>query len=79
MDTNEPVLDTVDRVSELCFGLFMAVSDGNLEPIRLRLASRTDLPDRQRFVQGDFLGALGIFIVIVFGVLLTVAIITLGS
>jgi len=146
VDTHEPVLDTVDRVSELCFGLFMAltfvgtvsaatagedagqkmlytalgcnlawgladalmflvrtltnrgrrlmlalairnapdadagrrvlrdalpkfmrllVSDENLEPIRMRLASTTDLPDRPRFVQGDFLGALGIFIIIV--------------
>ena len=24
--TREPVLDTVDRVSELCFGLFMALT-----------------------------------------------------
>jgi hypothetical protein len=26
IDTREPVLDTVDRVSELCFGLFMALT-----------------------------------------------------
>jgi len=25
-DTREPVLDTVDRVSELCFGLFMSLT-----------------------------------------------------
>ncbi|TCK36234.1 hypothetical protein B0G84_5219 [Paraburkholderia sp. BL8N3] len=146
VDSHEPVLDTVDRVSELCFGLFMAltfvgtvsaatagedagrtmlytalgcnlawgladalmflvrtltnrgrrltlalairnapdadagrrvlrdalprfmrplVSDENLEPIRLRLAATTNLPDRPRFVRNDFLGALGIFVIIV--------------
>ncbi|GAB2923445.1 VIT1/CCC1 transporter family protein [Paraburkholderia jirisanensis] len=146
VDAHEPVLDTVDRVSELCFGLFMAltfvgtvsaataganagqkmlytalgcnlawgladalmflvrtltnrgrrlmlalairsapdadagrrvlhdalpsfmrplVADDNLEPIRLRIASMAGLPDRPRFVQRDFLGALCIFIIIV--------------
>ncbi|BBU32297.1 hypothetical protein BTHE68_60310 (plasmid) [Burkholderia sp. THE68] len=142
----EPVLDTVDRVSELCFGLFMAltfvgtvsattggdaagrkmlytafgcnlawgladavmylvrtiadrarrhalalsiqrerdaaagvralrerlstaldpfVSDADLEAIRKRIAASTSLPERARFMRGDFLAALGIFIIIV--------------
>ncbi|SAK77890.1 hypothetical protein AWB80_04682 [Caballeronia pedi] len=142
----EPVLDTVDRVSELCFGLFMAltfvgtvsaatggedagrkmlytafgcnlawgladavmylvrtianrarrhalalsiqrerdaaagvralrerlstaldpfVSDADLEAIRKRIAASDGLPERARFVRGDFLAALGIFIIIV--------------
>jgi hypothetical protein len=26
VETREPILDTVDRVSELCFGLFMALT-----------------------------------------------------
>ena len=146
VNTREPVLDTIDRVSELCFGLFMAltfvgtvsaatagedagqkmlytalgcnlawgladalmflvrtltnrgrrltlalaiknapdphagrravsdalpkfmrslVSDEDLEPIRLRLAATTSLPDRPHFVRDDFAAALGIFIIIV--------------
>lgn len=145
-DTHEPVLDVVDRVSELCFGLFMAltfvgtvsaatagedagqkmlytalgcnlawgladalmfllrtltnrgrrltlalaiknapdtetgrrvlrdtlpkfmqslVSAEDLEPVRLRLASTSYLPERPRFVRDDFIGAVGIFIIIV--------------
>jgi hypothetical protein len=146
ISTREPVLDTVDRVSELCFGLFMALtfvgtvsavtagedagqkmlytalgcnlawgladalmfvvrtvtdrgrrltlalsikhapdadagrrvlrgalpkfmrsilSDESLEEIRLSLAATTNLPDRSRLVRGDFVGALGVFLIIV--------------
>lgn len=145
-ETREPVLDTVDRVSELCFGLFMAltfvgavsavtagddagrkmlfsalgcnlawgladavmflvrtltnrgrrltlaltvkreqdpavavhalrdalpkalkglVADTELELIRARLAATRGLPGRAHFVRDDFLGALGIFLIVV--------------
>jgi VIT1/CCC1 family predicted Fe2+/Mn2+ transporter len=145
-ETREPVLDTVDRVSELCFGLFMAltfvgavsavtagedagrkmlfsalgcnlawgladavmylvrtltnrsrrltlamtvqreqdpavavqalrdalpkalktlVADSELEMIRARLAATQPVPARVRFVRGDFIGALAIFLIVV--------------
>jgi VIT1/CCC1 family predicted Fe2+/Mn2+ transporter len=41
------------------------VSDENLEEIRLNLAATTNLPDRSRLVRGDFVGALGVFVIIV--------------
>lgn len=146
VETREPVLDTVDRVSELCFGLFMAltfvgtvsaatagedagrkmlytalgcnlawgladgvmflvrtltnrgrrltlaltvknepdsatgvralrdalpksmktlVADTELELIRARIAATTSLPHRPRLVLGDFVGAAGIFVIVV--------------
>jgi hypothetical protein len=146
VETREPILDTVDRVSELCFGLFMAltfvgavsvatagedagqkmlytalgcnlawgladavmylvrtltdrgrlftlamtvknepvaaagvralrdalpksmkplVDDGELEPIRARVVTMTTLPHRPRLMRDDYLGALGIFVLIV--------------
>jgi hypothetical protein len=146
-ERREPVLDTVDRVSELCFGLFMAltfvgavsvvtagqdagrkvlysalgcnlawgladavmflvrtltnrgkrlslaltirreadraaairalhdalptsmrglVAEPELELIRERVAAMTTLPRRPRLVAGDFLGAVGIFAIVVF-------------
>jgi hypothetical protein len=146
VETREPVLDTVDRVSELCFGLFMAltfvgtvsavtagedagrkmlytalgcnlawgladgvmflvrtltnrgrrltlaltvknepdsatgvralrdalpksmktlVADTELELIRARIAAMTSLPHRPRLVLGDFVGAAGIFVIVV--------------
>ncbi|MBN3759698.1 VIT1/CCC1 transporter family protein [Burkholderia sp. Ac-20365] len=145
-ETREPVLDTVDRVSELCFGLFMAltfvgavsavtagedagrkmlfsalgcnlawgladavmylvrtltnrgrrlslaltvkheqdpavavralrdalpkafksfVDDAELERIRARVAAAPALPGRAHFVRDDFVGALGIFLIVV--------------
>jgi hypothetical protein len=146
VETRESVLDTVDRVSELCFGLFMAltfvgavsaatagedagrkmlftavgcnlawgladgvmflvrtltnrgrrltlaltvknepdaaiavralrdalpksmkslVSDTQLELIRASIAARTSLPHRPRLVLDDFIGAVGIFVIVV--------------
>jgi hypothetical protein len=146
VETREPVLDTVDRVSELCFGLFMAltfvgavsaatagedagrkmmytalgcnlawgladaamflvrtlanrgrrltlaltvknepdaatavralrhalsksmktlVADTELELIRTRLAAKTTLPRRPRLVLDDYIGAVGIFLIVV--------------
>jgi hypothetical protein len=147
IDTREPVLDTVDRVSELCFGLFMAltfvgavsaatagegagrkmfytalgcnlawgladavmflvrtltnrgrrlrlaltvrheldaaagigalrealprwitplITDAELELIRARLAAIPDLPHRPRFLRDDLVGAVAIFLIVVF-------------
>ncbi|MGE8166343.1 hypothetical protein ACQKRQ_40135 [Paraburkholderia sp. NPDC080076] len=147
VEAREPVLDTVDRVSELCFGLFMAltfvgavsavtagedagrkmfytalgcnlawgladavmflirtvtnrarrltlastvksepdaaagvralrdalprwikplIADTELELIRARLAAVTALPHRPRLVRNDFIGAVGIFLIVVF-------------
>ncbi|SAL83297.1 hypothetical protein AWB67_06368 [Caballeronia terrestris] len=147
VQTREAVLDTVDRVSELCFGLFMAltfvgavsaatggedagrkmlytalgcnlawgladgvmylvrtltnrgkwltlvltvknapdasagvsalrdalpkplksvVADSELELIRARIATTAPSPDRPRLVRDDFLGAVGIFALVVF-------------
>ncbi|SAL64400.1 hypothetical protein [Caballeronia humi] len=146
-EAREPVLDTVDRVSEMCFGLFMAltfvgavsaatdgenagqkmlytalgcnlawgladgvmyivrtltnrgrwltlvltvknapdgaagvsalrdalpkpmkslVADTELELIRARIAAMLTVPDRPRLVLDDYLGALGIFVLVVF-------------
>jgi hypothetical protein len=146
VETREPVLDTVDRVSELCFGLFMAltfvgavsaatagedagqkmmyaalgcnlawgladaamflvrtlanrgrrltlaltvknepdaatgvralrdalsksmkalVADTELELIRARLAAKTTLPRRPHLVLDDYIGAVGIFLIVV--------------
>lgn len=146
VDVREPVLDTIDRVSELCFGLFMALtfvgtvsatkgaddagrkmlytalgcnlawgladavmylvrtitnrgrrlslalavkherdpavgvrvlrdampkplrwllSDAELEAMRVRIVEKTGLPERPRFVRGDFLAAVAIFVLIV--------------
>ncbi|TXC84482.1 VIT1/CCC1 transporter family protein [Paraburkholderia azotifigens] len=42
------------------------VEDADLERIRARLAALS-LPDRARFVRDDFLGALGIFLLVVLG------------
>ncbi|MCC8396561.1 VIT1/CCC1 transporter family protein [Paraburkholderia sp. MMS20-SJTR3] len=145
-EKRQPVLNTVDRVTELCFGLFMAltfvgavkavgagddagrklfftalgcnlawgladavmfivrnladrgqrltlasavkrdanrasavqtlrdalpasleplVDDAELELIRARLAARTTLPPRARFIREDFVGALGVFLLVV--------------
>ncbi|WP_109479774.1 VIT1/CCC1 transporter family protein [Paraburkholderia sp. C35] len=145
-ETREPVLDTIDRVSELCFGLFMAltfvgavsavtagedagrkmlfsalgcniawgladavmflvrtltnrgrrltlavtikreqdaaiaihvlrdalpkamkslVADAELEQIRARLAASQFAPGHARFVRDDFIGAAGIFLIVV--------------
>src|ERR1700754_3397250 len=147
-EQREPILNTVDRVCELCFGLFMAltfvgavkaatagedagyktflaalgcnlawgladavmyvvrtladrgkrlklarivqreqdqaaplralrsalprtleqfVEDDDLERIRARLAAVSILPPRANFVRGDFVGALGIFLLVVLG------------
>ncbi|WP_233888521.1 VIT1/CCC1 transporter family protein [Paraburkholderia flagellata] len=147
-ETRAPILNTVDRVCELCFGLFMAltfvgavkavtagedagykmfltalgcnlawgladavmylvrtladrgqrlklavtvqreqdqavsvralrdalpatleslVEDADLERIRARLAGASTLPPRANFVRGDFVGALGIFLLVVLG------------
>jgi hypothetical protein len=147
-ERREPVLNTVDRVCEICFGLFMAltfvgavkavtagedegykmffaalgcnlawgladavmylvrtladrgqrlqlaqtikreqdqtvavralrdalpeklerlVEDADLERIRVRLAAASTLPPRANFVSGDFVGALGIFLLVVLG------------
>jgi hypothetical protein len=147
-ERREPVLNTVDRVCEICFGLFMAltfvgavkavtagegegykmffaalgcnlawgladavmylvrtladrgqrlqlaqtvkreqdetvavralrdalpeklkplVEDADLERIRVRLAAGSTLPPRANFVGGDFVGALGIFLLVVLG------------
>lgn len=149
-ETREPILDTVDRVSELCFGLFMAltfvgavsaatagedagrkmlytalgcnlawgladgvmflvrtltnrgrrltlaltiknepeaaagvsalrdalpklmkslVADTELELIRARLAAMTTLPNRPRLVLDDYIGAVGIFLIVVLSTL----------
>jgi hypothetical protein len=146
IEVREPVLDTVDRVSELCFGLFMALtfvgtvsaatggegagrkmlytalgcnlawgladavmylvrtltnrgrrlslamtvkhepnpaagvrllreampkplrwllSDAELEAMRKRIVEKSGLPERPRFLRGDFVAALGIFLIIV--------------
>jgi hypothetical protein len=146
VDTREPILDTIDRVSELCFGLFMAltfvgavsaatagedagqkmlytalgcnlawgladavmylvrtltnrgrlltlaltvknqpvaatgvralrdalpksmktlVADSELELIRARVATMTTLPHRPRLLLDDYIGAVGIFVLIV--------------
>ncbi|OLL28855.1 hypothetical protein BTH42_25200 [Burkholderia sp. SRS-W-2-2016] len=145
-EKRQPVLNTVDRVTELCFGLFMAltfvgavkavgagddagrklfftalgcnlawgladavmfivrnladrgqrltlaatvkrdanraaavqtlrdalpasleplVDDAELELIRARLAARTSLPPRAHFIREDFVGALGVFLLVV--------------
>jgi hypothetical protein len=146
-DKREPVLDTVERVSEMCFGLFMALTfvgavsvatagqedpartmlvtalgcnlawglvdavmylvrtittrgrkittvlavraapdaasgvkvlrdalpplarvllaDAELETARARLVARTDLPDRPRLYAADWVGAVGIFLIVV--------------
>jgi hypothetical protein len=150
VETREPILDTVDRVSELCFGLFMAltfvgavsaatagedagrkmmytalgcnlawgladgvmflvrtlanrgrrltlaltvknepdaatgvrairnalpklmktiVADTELELIRARLAAKTALPSRPRLVLDDYIGAVGIFLIVVLSTL----------
>ncbi|MGF6758856.1 hypothetical protein [Paraburkholderia sp. GAS334] len=146
VETREPVLDTIDRVSEFCFGLFMALTfvgavsaatagedagrkmlytalgcnlawgladavmflvrtltnrgrrltlaltvknepdaaagvsalrdalpklmkslvvDTELELIRARIVAMTTLPNRPRLVLDDFIGAMGIFVIVV--------------
>lgn len=43
------------------------VEDADLERIRVRLAAASTLPPRAKFVSGDFVGALGIFLLVVLG------------
>jgi len=43
------------------------VEDADLERIRARLAAASTLPSRANFVRGDFVGALGIFLLVVLG------------
>jgi VIT1/CCC1 family predicted Fe2+/Mn2+ transporter len=43
------------------------VEDADLERIRARLAAASTLPPRANFVRGDFVGALGIFLLVVLG------------
>nr|WP_254357404.1 VIT1/CCC1 transporter family protein [Paraburkholderia sp. CNPSo 3281] len=43
------------------------VEDADLERIRARLAAALTLPPRANFVRGDFVGALGIFLLVVLG------------
>ena len=43
------------------------VEDADLERIRARLAAATTLPPRANFVSADFVGALGIFVLVVLG------------
>jgi VIT1/CCC1 family predicted Fe2+/Mn2+ transporter len=43
------------------------VEDADLERIRTRLATAPTLPPRANFVSGDFVGALGIFLLVVLG------------
>lgn len=43
------------------------VEDADLERIRVRLAAASTLPPRANFVRGDFVGALGIFLLVVLG------------
>jgi VIT1/CCC1 family predicted Fe2+/Mn2+ transporter len=43
------------------------VEDADLERIRVRLAAASTLPPRANFVSGDFVGALGIFLLVVLG------------
>ena len=43
------------------------VEDADLERIRMRLAAAPTLPPRANFVSGDFVGALGIFLLVVLG------------
>ncbi|MCP3709594.1 VIT1/CCC1 transporter family protein [Paraburkholderia sp. CNPSo 3274] len=43
------------------------VEDADLERIRARLAAALTLPPRANFVSGDFVGALGIFLLVVLG------------
>lgn len=43
------------------------VEDADLERIRVRLGAASTLPPRANFVSGDFVGALGIFLLVVLG------------
>ena len=43
------------------------VEDADLERIRVRIAAASTLPPRANFVRGDFVGALGIFLLVVLG------------
>lgn len=43
------------------------VEDADLERICMRLAAASTLPPRANFVRGDFVGALGIFLLVVLG------------
>ncbi|MEX3931727.1 VIT1/CCC1 transporter family protein [Paraburkholderia phymatum] len=43
------------------------VEDADLERIRARLATASTLPPRANFASGDFVGALGIFLLVVLG------------
>ena len=73
----EPVLSPVDRVSELLFGLFMAltfvgavsvaslVSSAEIESIRGRIVALPSVPARPAPKGGDLLASFAIFLIVV--------------